>query len=270
MFENWLTDVSHQQARPSSKHSYSKAQSSLRISLPMSRLTLSICISFILCAILFSVYPQLDLIVSAAFFSPDHGFVGDQNAIVLALYRGIPLMSRAIIIGLLIAMFAYSMQRSATGRRRRIQVSYLIASLAIGPGLLIDLGLKNHWDRARPAKVTEFGGTQTFSPALKPTDQCDTNCSFVSGHASAGFYIVSLGFLGGAAARRRWTLIGLATGAFFGFGRITQGGHFLSDIVFSFYATWFAAWATWLVFRKLGWLPQETQTAAASETRTAA
>jgi lipid A 4'-phosphatase len=235
----------------------------------MSRLTLSISISFILCAILFSLYPQLDLNVSAAFFSPDHGFVGDQNAVILAIYRGVPLMSRAIIIGLLIAMFAYAMQRGGAGRRRRIQVGYLIAALAIGPGLLIDVGLKDHWGRARPAKVTEFGGTQTFSAALQPTDQCGTNCSFVSGHASAGFYIVSLGFLGGAAARRRWTLIGLATGALFGFGRITQGGHFLSDIVFSFYATWFAAWATWLVFMKLGWLPEETKTAAAPETRTA-
>lgn len=236
----------------------------------MSRLTLNICISFALFAILFSAYPQLDLNVSAEFFSPDHGFVGDQNAVILAIYRGVPLMSRAIIIGLFIAMFAYAMQRGDAGRRRRIQVGYLIAALAIGPGLLIDVGLKDHWGRARPAKVTEFGGTQTFSPAFKPTDQCDTNCSFVSGHASAGFYIVSLGFLGGAAARRRWTLIGLATGALFGFGRITQGGHFLSDIVFSFYATWFAAWGTWFVFRKLGWLPEETKTAARSETQTAA
>lgn len=222
----------------------------------MSRLTLTMGVSLLACAILFTVFPEIDLAVSRAFFQPDQGFAGERDAFVQSLYKGVPLMSRAIIIGLVIAMFAYSIQRGETGARRRIQVGYLIAALALGPGLLIDVVLKDNWGRARPAKIAEFGGTQAFSPALKPTDQCQNNCSFVSGHASAGFYLVSLGFLGGAAARRRWTLIGLAAGALFGFGRITQGGHFLSDIVFSFYATWFAAWLAWLIFRQAGWLPE--------------
>jgi lipid A 4'-phosphatase len=38
--------------------------------------------------------------------------------------------------------------------------------------------------------------------------------------------------------RRRWTLIGLTAGALVGLGRIMQGGHYLSDVVFSFYAVW--------------------------------
>lgn len=221
----------------------------------MSRLTLAMCLSLLACAVLFTSFPEIDLAVSRAFFNPEHGFVGERDAFVQSLYKGVPLMSRAIIIGLLIAMFAYSIQRGETGKRRRIQVGYLIVALALGPGLLIDVALKDNWGRARPAKIVDFGGTQVFSPALKPTDQCQNNCSFVSGHASAGFYLVSLGFLGGAVARRRWTLIGLAAGALFGFGRITQGGHFLSDIVFSFYATWFAAWLAWWIFRQFGWLP---------------
>jgi len=33
-------------------------------------------------------------------------------------------------------------------------------------------------------------------------------------------------------------LIGLVAGSVIGFGRILQGGHFLSDIVFAFYAVW--------------------------------
>lgn len=219
-----------------------------------SRLTAVMALSMVACAIVFTVFPEIDLAVSRAFYDPVRGFVGDYHPVAQSLYRGIPLMSRAVIIGLLIALFAYSFQRGEAGLRRRIQVGYLIAALALGPGLLIDVGLKDYWGRARPAKVVEFGGTKTFSPAMHPTDQCENNCSFVSGHASAGFYVVSLGFLGGVAARRRWTLIGLAAGAAFGLGRISQGGHFLSDIVFSFYATWFSAWLAWLIFVKLGWL----------------
>jgi len=225
----------------------------------MSRLTLAMVLSMLLCAALFTFYPQIDLVVSGTFYKPGQGFVGDHDPVIQAIYKGVPLMSRAIMIGLFIALFAYAFQRCETGRRRRIQVSYLVVALALGPGLLIDVALKDNWGRARPAKIAEFGGASTFSTALRPSDQCLKNCSFVSGHASAGFYLVSLGFLGGAAARRRWTLIGLGAGALFGFGRITQGGHFLSDIVFSFYATWFAAWAAWLIFQWMGWLREDSQ-----------
>ncbi|MDO9599928.1 MAG: phosphatase PAP2 family protein [Azoarcus sp.] len=221
---------------------------------PGSRLTLYMLLSMVFCGAVFTLWPNIDLNASAVFYSEDTGFSGERNAFVLALYRGIPMMSKAIIIGLFIALFAYAFQRGEHGVRRRIQVGYLIAALALGPGLMIDVVLKDFWGRARPHKVAEFGGGATFSPALMPTNQCVSNCSFVSGHASAGFYAVSLGFLGGAAARRRWTLIGLALGGVAGLGRLTQGGHFLSDIIFSFYATWFSAWLAWMIFIKLGWL----------------
>ncbi len=222
----------------------------------MSRLTLAVTASMALCAAVFTLWPGIDLATSAAFFiSTEKGFAGDFNPLVTGLYRGVPILSRAVIIGLFIAFLLYCFQRGAQGRRRRIQTGYLLVSLALGPGLVIDVFLKDHWGRARPEKVMEFGGGSLFTPALRPTDQCDTNCSFVSGHASAGFYLVSLGFLGGAAARRRWTLAGLAAGGLFGLARVTQGGHFLSDVVFSFYATWFSAWLAWVLFTRLGWLP---------------
>lgn len=231
----------------------------------MSRLTMWMTVTMAACALIFTVWPELDLAASAVFYDSARGFSGDYNPLVQSLYRGIPLMSKAIIIGLFIALFAYSIQRGITGHKRRVQVAYLITALILGPGLLIDVVLKDYWGRARPYKVEEFGGTKIFTPATRPSDQCDSNCSFVSGHASAGFYLVSLGFLGGSAARRRWTLIGLTVGAVFGLGRIAQGGHFLSDIVFSFYATWFAAWLAWLTFVRLGWMHDDTCAADASK-----
>lgn len=234
----------------------------------MNRLTMWMAVTMAACALVFTVWPELDLAVSGVFYDSARGFSGDYNPLVQSLYRGIPLMSKATIIGLFIALFAYSMQRGATGQKRRIQVAYLITALIIGPGLLIDVALKDYWGRARPYKVAEFGGTKTFTPATRPSDQCENNCSFVSGHASAGYYLVSLGFLGGVAARRRWTLIGLTVGTVFGLGRIAQGGHFLSDIVFSFYATWFAAWVAWMIFRRLGWLQDDTAAGDADQAPT--
>jgi len=222
----------------------------------MSRLTLTMVVSMVFFALLFTLWPQLDLATSAAFFSDGH-FNGEKSALVMALYGGIPVMSKGIIISLFVALFLFCFIRSEKGRQRRAQAGYLLVALALGPGLLIDVVLKDNWGRARPAKVSEFGGQSHFTPAMVPSRECDNNCSFVSGHASAGFYVVSLGFLGGAVARRRWTLIGMVAGGIFGLARVSQGGHFLSDVVFSFYATWFAAWFSWLLFRWFGWLPAD-------------
>ncbi|GHT99871.1 phosphoesterase [Betaproteobacteria bacterium] len=221
----------------------------------ISTLTLLMLLSMMVMAAVFSLWPGLDLAVSALFWDPGiDGFVGDHLPLIHAMYGIIPPLSAFIIVTLILAFIASQFDRSANGRQRRIYCAYLVVVLALGPGLVIDVVLKDYWGRARPAKITTFGGNATFSAALLPSDQCNTNCSFVSGHASAGFFFVSLGFLGGRAARLRWTLIGLALGGIAGLGRITQGGHFLSDVIFSFYCTWFSAWLVWVVFQHFGCL----------------
>ena len=110
---------------------------------------------------------------------------------------------------------------------------YLIAVVAIGPGLVVNVVFKDHWGRARPRDVVEFGGAKAFTPAFVISDQCPKNCSFVAGHPSMAFAMVALALV--AARKRRAWLIALAltVGAVVGFGRIVQGGHFLSDVVFS-------------------------------------
>jgi len=225
----------------------------------VSKLPVAIGGTAVLSVVLLWVRPELDLLVSSAFYRVGEGFLGDYHPLVQAIHRSVPLISRAAIIALFIALFAYTMQHGDAGRRRRCQIGYLIVTMALGPGLLIDVVLKDNWGRARPSKIVEFGGDRAFSAPLRPANQCDDNCSSASGHAAVGYYLVSLGFLGGAAARRRWTLIGFIAGTLLGLARVSQGGHFFSDILFSFYATWFAAWAVWLLFRRFGWLADERE-----------
>lgn len=110
---------------------------------------------------------------------------------------------------------------------------FVIACLAVGPGVVANLALKDNLGRARPREVVELGGKKTFTPALVPSDQCPDNCSFVSGEASsmfASFFALAL-----VLPQYRTALIaaGIATGCVSGAIRMLQGAHFLSDIVFA-------------------------------------
>ncbi len=116
------------------------------------------------------------------------------------------------------------------------------------PYIVANLMLKDHWGRARPRQVTEFGGSKTFTPPLIPAKQCPRNCSFVSGEAASIF----LPFYAVAFVALQWdavlvvagTLLGLASGAV----RVSQGAHFLSDVIF---AGVFMALTVGLVYRAI-------------------
>jgi membrane-associated phospholipid phosphatase len=106
--------------------------------------------------------------------------------------------------------------------------------VAVGPGLLANTLFKDHWGRARPVQIEAFGGTHRFTPAPLPAAECDRNCAFVSGHAALGFSLVSLAFLlPRGRSRRLGIAFALGFGALVGLGRIVQGAHFLSDVVYA-------------------------------------
>ena len=74
----------------------------------------------------------------------------------------------------------------------------------------------------------------TFTaPVFPPSNQCDYNCTFVSGEASSIYVIFfAAAFLLRRHARRMIAL-GVVFGSLAGLTRIAQGGHFLSDVVFA-------------------------------------
>ena len=76
-----------------------------------------------------------------------------------------------------------------------VKVYYLLTSLLLGPGLVVESFLKTFSGRARPKEIIEFGGEATFSSALVFSDQCLRNCSFVSGHAAIAFWLTAYAFI---------------------------------------------------------------------------
>jgi membrane-associated phospholipid phosphatase len=119
-------------------------------------------------------------------------------------------------------------------RLDRKALIFLVASTAAGPGFLANTVLKDHWGRARPMQIEAFGGTHHFTPAPLPAAECNRNCAFVSGHAALAFSLVSFAFLlPPGNSRRRGIAAALGFGMLVGLGRVAQGAHFLSDVVYA-------------------------------------
>ena len=119
---------------------------------------------------------------------------------------------------------------------------FLIATLALGPGLLTNVLLKDHWGRPRPIDVRQFGGDYRFKPWWDPRGDCPNNCSFIAGEPSGAFWTLA------PAALTPPPLRPLAYGAALAFGiglgalRMGAGAHFLSDVVFAGVLTYLLIW----------------------------
>lgn len=216
-------------------------------------------LAFIACLLIFWFYPQIDLLTSALFYDPEEKFFMAGNSWVLLSYQLFARLQFLVLGALLLTIVAAQWSPAWRSRGQSRAAIYLLLLLLTGPGLLVNGALKENWGRARPREVMEFGGPQTFTPALIPAAQCNTNCSFVSGHAALGFYLIGMAWV---KRRRRWLLAGIVLGALVGAGRIMQGGHFLGDIVFSFWVVYFTA-------ELLAWLcrlPQKSPSLTASVT----
>ncbi len=94
--------------------------------------------------------------------------------------------------------------------------------------------LKSLWGRARPIQIEAFGGDADFTRAWQVSDQCLSNCSFVSGEGSSAAWMVAV--VAVMTPRGLRSLILPLVGAYamaLSINRIAFGGHFLSDILLS-------------------------------------
>jgi lipid A 4'-phosphatase len=131
-------------------------------------------------------------------------------------------------------------------RTWRMPLAFVVVAGIMGPGAVVNWGVKDNWLRARPYQVQAFGGTQTFSRAAVMTNQCDANCSFVSGHVACGVFLISIGLV----HRRRqrvWATVGVAAGLVIGFARMADVAHWLSDVLWAFPITLVTSWLVWKV-----------------------
>ena len=113
---------------------------------------------------------------------------------------------------------------------RTTDIFFIWASAAI-LSIVVNNVLKNGLGRSRPNDIVDFGGSGTFSSWIEYSTECASNCSFVSGDASVGFFIASFYYI---SKRKFYFFASLVVGMFLGLTRVAAGAHFLSDILMAF------------------------------------
>lgn len=193
----------------------------------------------------FAIWPGIDPAISALFHVPGEGYPA-------ARFKSLDLIRSAIWNMTLVMVFAALVFGGASALLKREFLgiparlwTYLLALTALGPGLVVNGILKSTWGRARPATVEGLGGTALFTPPHVISDQCQRNCSFVSGEvAGATALSVAIWMLAGQLAPHlprgalpALRMAALALPPVIAGQRIVTGRHFLSDTILAILVT---------------------------------
>lgn len=209
---------------------------------------LFLAVDIILCLLFFGLpltvfrAGDLDIELQQRLYTPDEGWALAGRMPWNLLYHAGPYP--ALIVGLgAVGILAGGWYKPRWARYRK-QALYLVIVMVVGPGLLINGIFKEQWGRPRPRDLVEFSGDERWVPPLSFGTPGEGK-SFPCGHCSMGFYFAVFWFLW---RRRRprlaWSALGgsILLGLLIGFARMSQGGHFCSDVLWSGGLTWVTAW----------------------------
>ncbi len=199
----------------------------------------------LLAGVVFAVWPQLDLGVARPYhdlFDDPNYFAWRIDKTVLALRESAMwLVTLALvppIVALVIKLILPLRPLLVSARA----ILFLTVTMALGPGIVTNIILKDHWGRPRPIDVTQFGGSEHFVPWWDPRGDCPTNCSFISGDVSAAAWIFALAALAPAPLRPFAYALAIVFTTAVAWLRVGMGGHFLSDTIFAGVVTFLIIW----------------------------
>jgi lipid A 4'-phosphatase len=207
--------------------------------------------------VVFGVYPRLDIDISAFFYNrPANLFVANAQPWVNNSRDAARLITTLLFAPAVLALIGKLIVPKWRMPIRGRAALLLVLTMALGPGVLANLILKDHWARARPIDITELGGDYRFTPWWDPRGDCPNNCSFIAGEPSGAFWTLAPAAL----TPPQWRLLAyggaLAFGAAVGLLRIAGGGHFFTDVAFAGVFMFLLIWVTHgLLFR---WLATRT------------
>jgi lipid A 4'-phosphatase len=191
-----------------------------------------IMVVFFILSLFISVGYTLDIYVSSLFYHDNSQFLLQNYDLASVVFRKIllptliiyvfvlPVVGKIIPIEFLFFNYKFSLK----------EIFFIWLSGIFTLGLVVNFFLKNLWGRSRPNDIFQFGGSDMFTPWYIVGENCISNCSFVSGDASVGFFLILFYFI---TKKIIYCYLALFFGTIIGFIRIIAGGHFLSDVIFS-------------------------------------
>jgi lipid A 4'-phosphatase len=190
-----------------------------------------------------AVDPQLDLDIAGISFDSSRHLFGVNGQLWVQHTREAARIAITLLV--LPAFLAIALKLIFPRRPMLIEARaaiFLIATLALGPGILTNLLLKEHWGRPRPIDLQEFGGDYRFKPWWDPRGDCPNNCSFIAGEPSGAFWTLAPAALAPPPLEPLAYGTALAFGVGVGALRIAAGAHFFSDVVFAGALTYLLIW----------------------------
>ena len=188
---------------------------------------------FFIFSIIFVTFPQIDIFVANLFYDGKDFPLNNTPLESFFYYSVKPLVIGFATITLLIYFYNKITKKNILTINAKALL-YVALTLGIAPGLVVNTTLKENWGRARPAQIKEFGGKKEFTPAFIISNQ--NGYSFSSGHTAAAFSLIGFALL-----FKRYSFLMpliLIYATCVSLARMGAGGHFLSDVVTSFFIVW--------------------------------
>jgi lipid A 4'-phosphatase len=221
----------------------------------INKVLVSLLLVLVLSSIVFTVFPAIDILVSSLFYRETEGFWLDNHLVLTAYRNTFNYLSMSLAV-LSLILWGVSVRRELVfGVPGRVW-AFITFLYILGPGLLVNGVLKAHSGRARPVNVEAFGGEKNYTPVFDFADQCEKNCSFVSGEGSSAtaFFISILvlsAYVPYKPAKYAILIVAFAAATSAAALRILKGRHFLSDTIFSvLFVSLIAVLLSWLLLRR--------------------
>jgi len=176
----------------------------------------------------------LDITAAALFYAPgsaESAWPLENHWLWTLLYEAAPSLALGLLLGSLAVLAFYRPVSGGALLRRR--ALFVLLSVMLGPGLVVNLILKDHYGRPRPRQIEQFQGHLAYQPPGMPGTE---GKSFPCGHCSVGFVVWVFYFLIRYRHPRLAVLILLGAvvlGLLTGISRMAAGAHFLSDVLWS-------------------------------------
>jgi lipid A 4'-phosphatase len=195
-----------------------------------------------------AIWPEIDLGLARRLYEAQGGGFGARRDGGLRLLRELGIyLPIAVLCLAFVAWLAGLLRRDSRPVLTSRRLLFLAASLALGPGLLVNGVLKDISHRPRPTQLAEFGGQDAFRPWYAFDGACKSNCSFASGEVAGATWL----FAPASLTPPPWQGAAIAAASAFALAvaalRMAFGGHFASDAIA-------AALITLVSILLVGWL----------------